>query len=170
MATHFIADTHFFHPEIITICGRPFVNIDAMHEALIRYWNDVIESDDEVYVVGDFATATLEQIHSVLKSLNGKKYLVMGNHDTHTVEEYYLAGFDRVYDHPIILEEFWIISHEPMFMNHSIPYVNIFGHVHNSPLYYDYSKKHFCVCAERINYKPISFDSIREIIGKEYRK
>jgi calcineurin-like phosphoesterase family protein len=170
MARYFIADNHFYHPEIITICGRPFVNCDAMHECMIRYWNDTVKENDEVYVVGDFATATLEEIRDVLKQLNGKKYLVLGNHDTHTIAEYYMIGFDKVYDCPIILDGFWIVSHEPMFMNNSIPYVNIFGHVHNSPLYYDYGKKHFCVCAERIGYKPISFATIRETIGKEYCK
>jgi len=41
-----------------------------------------------------------------------------------------------------------------------MPYVNLFGHVHDSPIVKDYSSQHFCVSAERINYTPISFEKI----------
>ena len=48
-----------------------------------------------------------------------------------------------------------------------MPYANIFGHVHNSPIYKTYSKQHYCVSVERINYMPISFEEIFHKITHE---
>lgn len=42
----------------------------------------------------------------------------------------------------------------------NMPYANIFGHVHNSPVYKTYSSQHYCVSAERIDYTPISMEHI----------
>ena len=61
---------------------------------------------------------------------------------------------------PIILNEFWILSHKPMYVNSNMPYANIFGHVHNSPIFNTYSSQHYCVSVERINYTPISMNEI----------
>ena len=59
-----------------------------------------------------------------------------------------------------------------MFMNNSMPYVNIFAHVHNNPIYTDCGKKHFCVSAERekLNYSPINFNEIKLLVMEEYEK
>lgn len=57
-------------------------------------------------------------------------------------------------------------SHEPLYVNENMPYANLFGHVHNSPIFKDFSKQHYCVSVERINYAPISFEEIKkQIIG-----
>ena len=146
MSTYIISDTHFFDENIINFCNRPFSDIFSMNEFMIEKWNEIVGENDETYIVGDFAISNKEKIKEILSKLNGKKYLIIGNHDTYSVQEYIHMGFAKVYDFPIILDEFWILSHNPMFMNETMPYVNIFGHIHNSPLYKDYSKQHFCGC------------------------
>lgn len=168
MAIYFIADTHFFHKDIIDICDRPFVNLHAMHEYLIRYWNYTISENDEVYICGDFAIGSKDEIADILSKLNGRKYLIMGNHDTLSIKDYYEIGFEKVYDKPVVLDNFWILSHEPLFMTPSMAYVNIFGHVHNNPIYSNYSTHHFCVCVERLNFRPILFDTIKSVIEEEH--
>ncbi len=162
MAVFFIADTHFSEENIIKYENRPFASAGAMNEEMINNWNRQVGSNDEVYVLGDFGATGLEK--QVLDRLNGIKYLVKGNHDTQTNEYYRQAGFGEVYDYPIILEQFWILSHEPLYVNTNMPYANLFGHVHNSPLFKDYSKQHFCVTVERINYTPIAFEEIKRKI------
>ena len=52
-------------------------------------------------------------------------------------------------------------------MDYNMPYANLFGHIHNSPLFKDYSNHHFCVSAERINYTPISLEEIIEKVISE---
>ncbi len=162
MAIFFIADTHFSEENIMKYENRPFASLEAMNEEMIHNWNKRVGSNDVVYVLGDFGATGLEK--QILERLNGTKYLVKGNHDVQTNEYYRQAGFYEVYDCSIILEQFWILSHEPLYVNANMPYANLFGHVHSSPLFKDYSNQHFCVSAERINYTPIEFGEIKRQI------
>lgn len=155
---YFIADTHFGDENILRYENRPFSNIDEMDKGLISNWNSKIKSSDTVYLLGDFGAEGCE--NEILKQLSGKIFLIKGNHDKYTNEYYRKAGFFEVYDVPIIVNDFWILSHEPLYVNENMPYANLFGHVHNSPLFKDYSKHHFCVSVERIDYTPISLDDI----------
>ncbi len=164
MNTFFIADLHFSDSNIIRYENRPFHSAKQMNDVLIQNWNSVVRKDDIVYVLGDFGAEQQEQ--TILARLNGKKYLIKGNHDNNTNHYYRKAGFTEVYDMPVIYETFWILSHEPLYINVHMPYANIFGHVHNSPLYKDYSPYHFCVSAERIDYTPISLNDIRKKISQ----
>lgn len=77
----FIADTHFYHENIIKYCNRPFENVEDMNDILITNWNSVVKSDDDVIVAGDFIhSGNLEKIQSIIHRLNGKIWLVWGNH------------------------------------------------------------------------------------------
>lgn len=160
MAIYFIADTHFGEENIRRYENRPYASKTEMTEALIQNWNELITKADEVYVLGDFGASGSET--EILGRLNGIKYLVKGNHDIYSNEYYRQAGFAEVYDCPILLEKFWILSHEPLYVNENMPYANLFGHVHNSPLFKDYSSQHFCVSVERTAYAPISFEQIKK--------
>lgn len=158
----FIADTHFCEDNIMHYENRPFESVAQMDQEMINNWNKMVSEEDIVYVLGDFGADKNES--RVLKQLNGIKYLVKGNHDIYSNEYYRLAGFSEVYDKPVILDEFWILSHEPMYVNVNMPYANIFGHVHASPLYQDFSKQHYCVSVERINFKPILYEEIKKAV------
>ena len=52
--TYFTSDQHFCHAKIITMCNRPFTDVDEMNETLIANWNNLVNDTDEVYVLGDF--------------------------------------------------------------------------------------------------------------------
>lgn len=157
---YLIADTHLKEEDIIQYERRPFDDANDMDNTIIYNWNHTVKPEDTVYVVGDFGANGCEA--EILSKLNGTKYLIKGNHDTQTNEYYRQAGFEEVYDHPIIIDEFWILSHEPIYINESMPYANIFGHVHGNPMYKTYSRNHYCVSVERTGYKPVSFEYIKE--------
>lgn len=159
MAIYFIADTHFGESNIMSYENRPFKSVEDMNNTMITNWNALVKDEDKVYVLGDFGADGQEAV--VLNQLKGIKYLVKGNHDIQSNDYYRKAGFQEVYDCPILLENFWILSHEPLYVNANMPYANLFGHVHNSPLFKDYSKQHFCVSVERIDYIPIAFEEIK---------
>lgn len=160
--TFFIADTHFGEDNIRKYENRPFQNTTDMDQEMTARWNTVVASDDVVYVLGDFGAAGYEA--ELLTKLNGRKYLVKGNHDTKSNEEYRSYGFAEVYDHPILFENFWLLSHEALYVNTNMPYANLFGHVHNNPIVRDYSRQHFCVSVERIQYAPIDFEIIKSYV------
>lgn len=162
--TYFIADTHFGEERIRKYENRPFESAAQMDSELIRRWNNKVSAEDTVYLLGDVGADGYES--EILAKLNGKKILVKGNHDTKSNEEYRNFGFSEVYDCPVIIEGFWILSHDALYVNENMPYANLFGHVHNSPIVKNYSKQHYCVSVERIDYAPIDFAEIKATIAR----
>lgn len=82
--TFFTSDTHFGHQNILRLSKRPFRTISEHDEALVRNWNEVVGAADTVYHLGDFAYGLDEdanRLEWLFARLNGRKYLVLGNHD-----------------------------------------------------------------------------------------
>lgn len=169
MKTYFIADTHFNHKNILEYCNRPFSNVEEMNEKLIENWNNTVKKDDIVYMLGDFCMGNKEEIKKFTEKLNGRKFLITGNHDRYNMRTFMELGFEKVYDKPILFDNFIILSHIPLFLPENMPYANIFGHVHNDEKYASVTKNSFCVSVERINYKPISYEEIKKRI-EQYMK
>ena len=139
-----------------------------MDDAMVENWNKAVADTDEVYVLGDFGADGVEK--EILSKLRGIKYLVKGNHDVKSNEYYRNAGFKEVYDLPVLFRNFWVLSHDAIYVNRNMPYANLFGHVHDNPIFKDYSSQHFCVSVERIKYTPISFDEIRACVVEASEK
>ena len=173
---YFIADTHFDHENIIRYCKRPFKNKQEMNNKLIKNWNQMVRTEDIVYHLGDLALKITEDLKILLRGLNGKKFLIKGNHDTEKNSIYENLDFKILKNPPIVLpNEKIILSHVPL-PDKIIPenYLNIHGHIHNNPLHFIntktgemeypikfYSEKlHICVSADVIDFKPISLDKI----------
>jgi len=160
--TWFIADTHFGHANIIKYEKRPFASTGEMDAALIANWNACVRKGDRIFMLGDFAFLPVAKTIEIVQSLNGNKILVLGNHDRHrSVGWWQKAGFAEVSAYPIILDEFFILSHEPVYLNENMPYANLFGHVHGNPMYTDCSAQSFCVSVERTGYAPVEFETIK---------
>lgn len=157
-----IGDTHFCHSNIIKYCDRPFGSTEEMNEKLIENWNKVVGKQDRVFMMGDFALCGKEKIIEIGKRLKGKKILILGNHEGASLKTYYEAGFEMISKYPILFNEFFILSHEPQYVQENGVYANIFAHVHTNPMYKSVSSRSFCVSAERINYTPISFEIIKK--------
>ena len=163
--TWFISDPHFCHSNIIKYCNRPFADAAEMDAEMVKRWNSVVGKDDIVWCLGDFAFGQKENVKRILSQLNGRINLVLGNHDHHKVSFYYEAGFHRVYDRPVIMNGYFILTHAPLeFLNKNCPFVNLFGHVHDSQMYPTYTANSVCLCTERWNYTPVSWKQIREIL------
>lgn len=165
--TWMIADQHFEHTNIIKYTNRPFDNVKQMNEVLVNNWNKKVRQEDVVYVLGDFALSDKEGISQIGRQLNGKKTLIMGNHDRKNPQVYYDAGFRFVSKYPVLLEEKFLLSHHPMFeVIKGSELINIYGHVHNNEDYEDYTENTFCVSVERIDYTPIRFNEIKKKLRK----
>ena len=50
-------------------------------EWLINVWNEQVGKNDIVYILGDFCLGGKEVTQRILSRLNGKKCLIIGNHD-----------------------------------------------------------------------------------------
>ena len=80
----YVADTHFLHDNILQLSNRPFRSIEEHDEHLIQQWNLVVGDQDLVYHLGDFAfglTEKADKVRWLFSRLNGRKRLVIGNHD-----------------------------------------------------------------------------------------
>ena len=156
---YFISDLHLGHKNIIRYCNRPFNTIELMDNTIINNWNAIITSNDTVFLVGDVCfKKSKKEITDIINSLNGTKILIMGNHDYRlSVKEWLSVGFSEVYKYPIIYKDFYIVSHKPVFMNSTMPYINIHGHIHQNTMAEIY---YYNVSVEHHNYTPVSFDNI----------
>ena len=107
----FTSDPHFGHKNVLTFCERPFADLSAMHESLIANWNSVVTNDDTVFLLGDvFWTHNKTFMKHVYAQLNGRIYLIFGNHD---LVEAYKAGFPNVTIlHDIVM--IWIDLYDPV--------------------------------------------------------
>lgn len=93
MKVWFTSDNHFWHYNVIKYCNRPFrsqseidqnivleESVIKMNEAMIAAWNKVVQPEDIVYHLGDFAMAA-QAVKVSLPRLNGEIHLILGNHD-----------------------------------------------------------------------------------------
>ena len=170
---YFISDTHFNHNNIIKYCNRPFKSINEINQTIINNWNKTVKADDEIYHLGDLVLGKKEEMYNAVSNLNGKKYLIRGNHDKLSISIYEELGFNVLKNAPIKLEnDKLLLSHTPVPDKH-IPkgFINIHGHIHNKDLYECIEKyepnqysidKHINVSCDAINFKPISIEIIKE--------
>lgn len=159
--TWITSDPHFGHANVIKYEDRPFADIDEMEKILISNWNKRVRKHDKVIVAGDFSFHNKAENQRILKQLNGHKILILGNHDRRKSRGWWLdAGFDQVIEHPILLDDFYIISHEPVYLDVMTAYVNVHGHTHSHRIG---KPNHFNVSVELHGYCPIDFEEIKSL-------
>ena len=115
--TFVISDTHFGHENTCTKFKRddgtplrPFANAEEMDEAMVQRWNDVVGKNDTVYHLGDVVIN--KKFLPIMDRLNGRKKLIMGNHDIFGAKEY-LKYFYEICSYRVFVDEF-IFSHVPL--------------------------------------------------------
>lgn len=161
---YIISDTHFNHKKVIEYEDRPFKNVEEMNKIIIENWNKTISTMDTIYHLGDFAWGNKGKIKKIVQQLNGYKILIKGNHDrNHSKTWWYDVGFNDVIDGSLILENKYILSHEPIEGLEKTNFINIHGHIHK---YKMESPKYYNACVEHLKYTPILFDRIKEIYEK----
>lgn len=180
----FTSDLHFNHANIIKFCNRPWKTTEEMDEALISNWNSVVKPNDLIFDLGDFAFADRDKWIKLLEQLNGKHYLILGNHDiTRWPGNKVLPLFERV-EHQLTLK----IDGRKVYLNH-YPFLcyggtyrdntskvyQLFGHVHSSPNCSGLDKDRlinlfpyqYDVGVDNNNYTPISWEQVKDKINNQ---
>lgn len=94
---YYTADLHFGHKKILKMDKRPFETIEEHDRVLIERWNARVRPEDQVYILGDFCVYSKNSPISYLEQLNGRKYLITGNHDFALVKDSEaMAKFEKV--------------------------------------------------------------------------
>jgi calcineurin-like phosphoesterase family protein len=149
--TWLISDTHFFHANIGQYCSRP----DGWQDLIIKNWNHFIQPDEIVFHLGDLALGKKEDTEALVPLLNGKLYLIRGNHDRRGIAFYQNLGITLVKDpYPFIHSsgQNLIFSHRPI---SPLPpdVLNLHGHIHNNPSP-DVGPRHINLSIEVREYRP----------------
>lgn len=90
---YYIADPHFFHAALNTrMDRRGFESVEAMNQYMLDRWNEKVRKNDEVVILGDLSWGKAEETNALLEQLNGRLYLIQGNHDRFLKNKDYNAG------------------------------------------------------------------------------
>ena len=168
MTNFYSSDTHFFHKNILRLSNRPFKNIREMANRIIKNWNNIVTSKDTVYILGDVAMISKSQgdkLESIINKLNGKKILIMGNHDEMNPTQYIRAGFDQIIYPYLEVQPKWYCYHDPaLYTNFNTnAEVHLVGHVHNLFKILP-DQKMINVGMDVWDYYPVKEEQIKEII------
>lgn len=178
----FTSDLHLGHKNCIRFDNRPFASVEEMDEELIRRWNNKVGKDDIVYVLGDFIWKTKNaEAPSLIRRLNGRIFLIKGNHDRflHNPEaKTALAGVKDYDDICVMLKDGTkkrvILSHYyiPMYVGARRQAIHLHGHSHASleahietqiaelVESYGLRTKSYNVGCMHWNYEPVTLDEI----------
>lgn len=139
----FYSDPHFDDAEMVYL-RKNYIG----DEEQVKSINARIGKCDTLVILGDVGN------REWLKKVRGYKVLILGNHDAGatTYQEY----VDEIYEGALMISDKILLSHEPI----NFPYaLNIHGHDHSN---WFPNEQGVNVCAEHINYTPISLKSIVE--------
>jgi len=164
----FVSDTHFYHGNILKFTGddgkriRPdFQSVEEMNAKMADNWNRVVKPGDHVWHLGDFAMGFKHGSKELIKRLNGRKRLCVGNHDE--VKEV-APFFEKVVLWRIFKEFNFTCTHIPMMPGQMRKTAfNMHGHIHQRLM----EDPHYInVCVEHTNYTPIHLDEILQRIRR----
>lgn len=142
---YFISDLHFYHESLLTRMDcRGFENCEKMHEYMIERWNQKVRPQDEVVILGDVSMERGKKTSEILEKLNGRLYLVVGNHDNYLEDRRFDRDrFEWIKDYAVLHEnkKKIVLSHYPVMCydgqyrrdKEGVPKTYmLYGHVHNT--------------------------------------
>jgi calcineurin-like phosphoesterase family protein len=150
--------------------NRPFENAEEMNEALIENYNSVVHKEDTVYILGDIAYRIgVTYANEMISRLNGKKYLIKGNHDKNFDE----SLFEEIRDFMTVTinGHFIALMHYPMMSWPRSHYGSIMlhGHIHSDGKYNIENRENgilrYDVGVDANNYAPVSMKEIENFMG-----
>ncbi len=153
---------------------------------MIEGWNKVVGPNDKVYHLGDVAMWKPDRLE-IVKSLNGVKYLIRGNHDNYHHKVYTGVGFLDVVDY----KEFklpggcFVCTHVPVHpmelgsgdntRSNGRWLANVHGHIHQRVVRWPVPRgpepdsfslepdpRYMCVSVEHTDYAPVELSVVQK--------
>lgn len=137
---------------------------------LINSWNKVVHKKDLTFILGD-VTMEKSQYYPLLDKLNGRKIVILGNHDLYKDVSYLLNHVESVAG--MIDYKGFCLTHCPIHPNEVIYYRgNIHAHIHQEKLFETIVRsrdnssfentlnKYFNVDAKEINFMPKTIEEL----------
>lgn len=168
---YFTSDLHLGHENVLRFHHRPFADVQEMNRVLITNYNAVVRPEDTVYILGDLAyKISVQDANALIAKLNGKKYLIRGNHD----KNYDVSLFEEICDYKDVaacarhfaLMHYPIMSWKQMHRGS----IHLHGHIHSEGTDYNQENKNngirrYDVGVDANNYYPVSIEKILEFMS-----
>jgi len=153
-----------------------------MNQVLCDNWRSVVDSDDEVWILGDLARGSkLDDMLALVAGLPGTKHLVTGNHDrcwpfresygVAEVSRYARGGFASIVTHAEleIADQIVQLSHfpyRPASVERSIKPKDdggwlLHGHIHRKWLQ---RSRQICVAVDAWRFTPVNIETVELLI------
>lgn len=167
MNIFFTSDLHLGHFNIIRHTKRPFNSLKEMDSAIIRKFNERIQEDDLVFLIGDFCMKASSEAKEAPKKafayyrnqLKCKNIIfIRGNHDKNNstktpIESLVIKyGGGRIY-----------LTHNPKYAKVDFP-LNFCGHMHEKWKFQKLARNSYIInlSVEQWNYYPVTFNEINQ--------
>ena len=117
---YYIADCHFYHDNLNRRMDmRGFADAEQMNAYMIGQWNKKIRKNDEVVILGDLSFGKGEETNRILDQLNGRLFLIRGNHDDRYLKDRafrkerfeWIKDYEKLHDNGRSV----VLSHYPIF-------------------------------------------------------
>lgn len=174
---YFTSDLHFGHDKPFLYESRGFRTIYEHDIALVSNWNSIVNHNDDVYILGDIMLNDNEQGIKNFKALNGRKHIIIGNHDTNARVELYKQCHNTEvlgYAIPFKYHKYnFFLSHYPSYTNNydsdkplKARVINLCGHYHTQDKYDDMARNmlSYHIELDAHNNTPVPINTIIEDI------
>ena len=144
------SDTHFGHSKNFLYEPRGFKNIYDHDNAIIKNWNEIVQPEDDVYLLGDVMLNDNDYGLSCLKQLKGQIHIIRGNHCT----DARIALYKECWNVVEVCDAKWLkIGKQSFFLSHypcltdnhdddkplNRRVISLCGHIHTSNKWHDWN-------------------------------
>ena len=147
----------------------------------MKRWNETVDADDDVYVLGDLMLGNNDIGVHYLNQLNGNIHVVLGNHDTPIRRALYKADVYRVVEvkWAIMLnykKHHFFLTHFPCLTGNlekeSLKHMtlNLYGHTHQQTNFYNDMPYMYHVGVDSHNGYPVLIDTIIEEMNMKVKE
>lgn len=172
----FTSDLHLGNANIIGYENRPWKTVEEMDTALLYLWNNVVDDDDHVYVLGDFCFKGAKRAAYYLSCLAGHIHLVRGNHDHFMSQQSFESwkwnsdAGERVtdegwYKHIHLGDKELVLCHFPIMYWDGMDdrgSIHLYGHMHSRPDMQHPHPSAYNVGVDVNDYRPATLEQLIE--------
>lgn len=186
---YFTSDLHLGHANAIGFTSRPFLDVEQMNEGLIKNINETVMTNDELWILGDFAfKVNMAAAKQFRDQINCKTvHMITGNHDKDYTRDHI---FQSVQHYKELKTEYgkFILFHYPIYEWNGAHNgtIHLHGHIHSTGSYNtaNLQKKYidrfpeksfmkdsalglriYDIGVDANNYRPISITQIAELMN-----
>ncbi len=165
---YFTSDLHIGHDKEFLWKPRGYSSVEEHDTAVLLHWNEIIQPEDTVYILGDLCMSGNEkEWDRVFKYLKGHIKFIHGNHDTDNkidlyINKYNMEDLGIAYVYRYNKHKKFYLSHYPTLVNNHDDkfFYNLSGHLHSCFKWDNWAGGVYNVSLDAHNMYPVSIEQI----------